>query len=159
MTLLRIPILRRLVAGLALAGLVAPLVPTAEAETTAAADRLVEVLGHSEAVQAALDASRHAVDPLSAFVEAYALATGQDEDDIRAKLDGDALWLATEFPAPQAVLAMAAPGATLTGAPFLATLARPDSDRLGTEAERLMAPVSPDLPRGERPRAHGARGP
>ncbi|MEM6326120.1 MAG: hypothetical protein AAF791_03295 [Bacteroidota bacterium] len=148
----------RLVVGLALAGLLGPLVPAAEAKDTTAA-RLAEALGHAEAVQSALDASRHAADPLAAFVQAYAYATGQDAADVRARLVGDALWLATEIPAPQATPAPTGPAATPSGRALSATLARSPALTRANAATAVVHPVPPDVPRSERPRAHGARGP
>lgn len=157
-TLFRSLAVSRLVVGLALAGLIAPLVPTAEAQDATEA-RLILVLGHADAVEEALEVSRSAADPLESFVQAYALATGQESDDVRARLGGDALWLSTEISAPAAVLALSGSAAAATSRALSATL--PTTIQVG-EADVLAEPVEPTVPalaRGERPRAHGPRGP
>lgn len=157
-TALRIPFLRRIVAGLALAGLLLPLVPQAEAKRTAE-DRLAEILGHADAVSEALDASREAADPLGAFVEAYALATGLDADDIRATLGGDALWLTTEIPSPLAVAAPSVPTGTTPDRALTATVPATLDIRLVPEPVEALAFARSAPPVAVSPRAHGARGP
>ena len=158
MTLLRTLLFRRLIVGLALAGLAVTLAPGAQARTVAQ-ERLADALGHEDAVQIALAASHGSADPQEAFILAYAEATGQDADDVRSRLDGDALWLATEIPAPDAVLVPASTSPT--------TVSRGLGDAVRSAAPRLAVltcdnarePAPLGLARGDRPRAHGARGP
>lgn len=158
-TPLRSLLVRRVIVGLALAGLVAPLAPSAEARTRAEA-RLADSLGHEAAVQLALAASLGAADPQEAFVLAYAEATGQDADDVRARLDGDALWLATEIPAPDAVLLTSSASPQITSPRGLSGTIPPRAPRLALSLSAGGIPYPTlDLARGERPRAHGARGP
>lgn len=156
MTVLRSLVVSRLVVGLALAGLIVPLVPAAEAEDEV---RLIEVLGHAEAVQKALNAAQLAADPLGAFVEAYALATGLDPDDVRARLEGDALWLATEWPAPQAVLVVSSPAA-ITGGRALPVAVVREAEQVASVTQSIVAlPDSPCLGASVEVAARGARGP
>ena len=157
-TVLRLPFLRRLVAGLALAGLLLPLMPQAEAKWPVE-DRLAEILGHADAVSEALDASRESADPLGAFVAAYALATGLDADDIRAKLGGDALWLTTEIPSPLAVAAPSVPTGTTPDRALTATVPATLSIRLAPEPVEAVVTARTATPAAVSPRAHGARGP
>ncbi|OZC02756.1 hypothetical protein [Rubricoccus marinus] len=100
---LRSPFLRRLIACLALAGFVLPLAPTASARG-AATERLTNALGHREAVEIAMAASQHAANPEQAFLSAYFAATGQDADEVLARLGGEALWLLAEPLSPLAVM-------------------------------------------------------
>ncbi len=113
---LRSPLFRRLIATLALAGFVLPLAPVASAHG-AATERLTEVLGHGEAVALALSASQTAADPQRAFLDAYFAATGQDADEVLARLDGEALWLLTEPVSPLAVIVAAAASSAAPAAP------------------------------------------
>ena len=154
---LRSPLLSRLVASLALAGLLVPLAPAASAAAPTA-ERLTEVLGHGEAVEMALEAARGAADPEAAFLDAYREATGQDAESVLARLQGEALWMLADAADPVAVLVAAASGGFALSAPATGVLlTSPEADRAVAPAA-APAPEVPEaseapLPRALQPRA------
>ena len=156
---LRILLVRRVIVCLALAGLALPLLPAVSARTTAT-DRLTDALGHREAVEAALVASQQAPDPTAAFLDAYYAASGQDADEVLARLEGTALWLLTDPDTPLAVLVAtgAASGALsvpATGAVLHATV----PSRAPPSGVRIVTPEAPDAPDTPAPLALRPRGP
>ena len=155
---LRTLLLRRVVACLALAGLVLPLAPVASAHA-AATERLAEALGHREAVEIALAASQNAADPTDAFLRAYYEATGQNADEVLARFDGDALWLLTEPLAPTAVLVASGPATGALTALSGAVLFSAPRAALRADASGLAAPATPEASGDPSPLALQPRGP
>lgn len=149
MSLLRSIVLRRLVAGAALLGLLLPLAPSVSARDVAS-ERLAGVLGHRDAVEQALAASQNAADPATAFAEAYEALSGLAVADVLARLGGDALWLLIPPPEPTAVLVVGASSLHTSDSP-LASAVLPPSRRSGVlasgETTRPDAPEAAEAPR------------
>lgn len=156
-TALRSLVLRRLVTGAALLGLLLPLAPAAQARD-AASERLAGVLGHREAVEEALAVAQHAADPTAAFAEAYEALGGLDVESVLARLGGDALWLLIPPPEPTAVLVPTAASLHTSDSPLASAVLPPMrrslvlADGLGVPSgspEASEAPLAPALqPRG-----------
>ena len=156
---LRTLLLRRVVAGLALAGLVLPLVPVASAHSVAT-ERLAAALGHREAVEIALAASQKAADPTAAFLRAYYAASGQDADEVLSRLQDGALWLLTEPIAPMAVLVASGPPTSgLTGGDIDGALFAPLAAPRLASGETVGLPEGPEAAGAPLPRALRPRGP